>query len=69
MRPGWRYVAGQSPDHHERNAQNSRRYIHCDRRRDRDLRSPSPGFVVVRFGIGDGLGRDGVLGAESSLEH
>jgi hypothetical protein len=24
---------------------------------------------VVRFGIGDGLGRDGVLGAESSLEH
>jgi hypothetical protein len=25
--------------------------------------------VVVRFGFGDGLGRDGVLGAESSLEH
>ena len=68
MQAGWRYGPGQSSDHRERNAQNSRRHIHRDRRRDRDLRSPSPGFVVVRFGIGDGLGRDGVVGAELGLE-
>jgi hypothetical protein len=68
MRGGWRYGPGQSSDHRERNAQNSRRHIHRDRRRDRDLRSPSPGFVVVWFGIGDGLGRDGVVGAELGLE-
>jgi hypothetical protein len=68
MRAGWRYGPGQSSDHRERNAQNSRRHIHRDRRRDRDLRSPSPGFVVVRFGIGDGLGRDGVVAEELGLE-
>ena len=68
MRAGWRYGPGQSSDHRERNAQNGCGNVHRDRRRDRDLRNPSPGFVVVRLGIGDGLGRDGVLGAEFSLE-
>jgi hypothetical protein len=68
MRAGWRYGPGQSSGYRERSAQNGCGNVDRGRRRDRDLRSPSPGFVVVWFGIGDGLGRDGVVGAELGLE-
>ena len=54
--------------HRERNAQDRRGHVDRDCRRGRHLRGLSPGFVVVRFWIGDGLGRGRILGKESGLE-
>jgi hypothetical protein len=59
---GWRFVAGAV--RRECNVQNSFGYVDRNRWRDRNLSSR---FVVVRFGLGDGLGRDGLLGKKSDL--
>src|SRR5262249_39075067 len=51
----------------ERNPENRRSHVDRDCRRGRDLRNISSGFVVVRFGFGDGLGRDSIVGEKPSL--
>ena len=51
----------------ERYIQNSPGYVNRRRWRDRNLRDISSRFVVVRFGHGNGLGRDGLLGKKSDL--